>query len=144
MTDVIEDSANLEGRNPRAGNWKLGAGNWKRADNRFGGTMRRSPHRSIARGSCRTLAAIAMLCAVTARVEGFAQDAQDGAVPVLRAVRVVTEASGGATTVILEADGQLPVPLTGAPDGPPRIYLDLNGVRPGPAVRLAEPGALVL
>jgi hypothetical protein len=42
MTDVIEDSANLGGRNPvlETGNWswklswKLEAGNWKRVDNR--------------------------------------------------------------------------------------------------------------
>ncbi|MDP9323229.1 MAG: AMIN domain-containing protein, partial [Acidobacteriota bacterium] len=85
-----------------------------------------------------------MLCLVTAYVEGFTQDAQTGAVPMLRAVRVVAEPSGGSTTVILEADGPLPVPLSGALDGPPRIYLDLNGVRPGPAARLAESSALVL
>jgi AMIN domain-containing protein len=103
--------------------------------------MNRSHQRSIAR--CRTVAAIAMLCMVTAYVEGFAQDAQTP-VPILRAVRVDAGASGGATTVILEADGPLPVPVSGALDGPPRIYLDLNGVRPGTAVRLAEPGALVL
>ncbi len=106
--------------------------------------MSRSRPRSIARGSCGTLAAIAMLCAVTARVEGAAQDAQDATVPTLRTVRLVAEASGGATTVVLEANGPLPAPLTGALDGPPRIYLDLNGVRPGPAVRLAEAGTLVL
>ena len=106
--------------------------------------MTRSRQRSIARGSCGTLAAIAMLCAVTARVEGSAQDAQGGAVPVLRTIRVVAEASGETTTVVLEANGPLPAPLTGALDGPPRIYLDLNGVRPGPAVRLAEAGTLVL
>ena len=106
--------------------------------------MSRSWQRSIAGTSCRTVAAIAMFCVVTAYVEGLAQDAQTGAVPMLRAVRVDAEASGGATTVILEADGPLPVPLSGAVDGPPRIYLDLNGVRPGTSVRLAEPGALVL
>jgi hypothetical protein len=104
----------------------------------------RSRHRAIARACRGTLAAIAILCGVTARVQGVAQDAQTGAVPMLRAVRVVAEPSGGSTTVILEADGPLPVPLSGAVDGPPRIYLDLNGVRPGTAVRLAEPGALVL
>jgi hypothetical protein len=85
-----------------------------------------------------------MLCAVTARVEGFAQDAQDGAVRVLRTVQVMEEASGGETTVILHANGPLPEPLTGSVDGPPRIYLDLNGVRPGPAGRIAASSALVL
>jgi hypothetical protein len=102
----------------------------------------RSRQRSIAR--CTTVAAIAMLCVVTADVEGFAQDAQTVPVPTLRAVRVDAGASGGSTTVILEADGPLPAPLSGALDGPPRIYLDLNGVRPATAVRLAEPNALVL
>lgn len=105
--------------------------------------MRRSRQRSIAGASCWTVAAIAMLCVLTAYVEGFTQDAQTAPVPMLRAVRVVAEPSGGSMTVILEADGPLPVPLSGALDGPPRIYLDLNGVRPGTAVRLAEPGALV-
>ena len=106
--------------------------------------VNRSRQRSIAGARCRTVAAIAMLCGMIALVEGFTQDAQDVPVPMLRAVRVDAGESGGATTVILEADGPLPVPLSGALDGPPRIYLDLNGVRPGTAVRLAEPGALVL
>src|SRR5258706_16384516 len=97
--------------------------------------MNRSRQRSIAGASCRTVAAMAMVCMVTAYVEGFAQDAQIP-VPILRAVRVDAGASGGATAVILEADGPLPVPVSGALDGPPRIYLDLNGVRPGTAVRL--------
>ncbi len=128
------------------GNWKLEAGSWKPEpdDNRLGDMVRPSRQRSIARARCRTLAAIAMLCVATEYVEGFKEGAQTGAVPVLRAVRVVAEASGGATTVILEASGPLPAPVSGALDGPPRIYLDLNGVRPGPAVRLSEPGALVL
>ena len=105
-----------------------------------GNMVSRSRQRSIAGARCGTLGVIAMLCGVIA---GLAQDAQTGAVPMLRAVRVDAEASGGATTVILEADGPLPAPLSGAVDGPARIYLDLNGVRPGPAVRLAEPGSLV-
>jgi len=105
--------------------------------------MRRSRQQSITRGTCGTLAALAVLCAVTARVEGSAQDAPAGAGTALRTIRVVTEASGGATTVVLEADGPLPEPTTGAVDGPPRIYLDLKDVRPGSVVRLGESDALV-
>ena len=102
--------------------------------------MSRFRQRSVARGG--TIAAMAILCAGSARVDGSAQDARDGAGTELRTIRVAAEASGG-TTVILVADGPLPEPLTGAVDGPPRIYLDLKGVRPGPVVRLGESDALV-
>jgi hypothetical protein len=105
--------------------------------------MSRSRQRSIVPGSCCTLAAFAILSAVTARVEGSTHDAHDIPVPALRTIRVGTEASGGATEVILEADGPLPAPLDGAVDGPPRIYLDLKGVRPGPVVRVGQADALV-
>jgi hypothetical protein len=104
--------------------------------------MGRSHQRSIARGRCVTLAAAVILCAVTARVGGSAQGARDGAGTKLRTIRAVAE-SGGMTTVILEADGPLPEPLTGALDGPPRIYLDLTGVRPGPIARFGEADPLV-
>ena len=140
MTDVRR----IQSWELATGNWQLEAGNWnlKPDDNRrdMGG---RSRQRSIARAHCGTLALLAMLNGAIAPVEGLAQDTQIGAVPVLRAVRVVAEASGGATTVIIEAAGPLPAPVSGAVDGPPRIYLDLNGVRPGTAMRLSEPGALV-
>ena len=86
--------------------------------------------------------AIAVFCTVTGRVHGSAQNAPDGAGTELRTIRVA-EGSSGATTVILEADGPLPEPMTGSLDGPPRIYLDLKGVRPGPVVRLGESVALV-
>jgi hypothetical protein len=36
--------------------------------------------------------------------------------------------------MILEAEGQLPEPVSDALDGPPRVYLDLIGVTPGDAI----------
>jgi hypothetical protein len=126
-------------------NWKLATGNWKlKPDDNRRNMVSRSRQRSIARARFKTVAAIAMLWVVIAYVEGFAQDAQTVPVPMLRAVRVVAVSSGGSTRVILEAEGPLPVPLSGAVDGPPRIYLDLNGVRPGPTARFAESSALVV
>jgi hypothetical protein len=47
------------------------------------------------------------------------------------------------TTVILEADGPLPEPPSEALDGPPRVYLDLKGVRPAAVGVAGEPDSLV-
>ncbi|MEO8680814.1 MAG: hypothetical protein ABI665_17315 [Vicinamibacterales bacterium] len=52
--------------------------------------------------------------------------AQSGTV--LQSVQAV--ADGGMTLVIIQADGALPVPTHNFLDSPPRIYLDLSGVRP--------------
>jgi hypothetical protein len=87
---------------------------------------------SIARPGRGSLAALALLCTVGARSDGFATIAIEGADTLLRMVRVVPAITGGPTTVLLEADGPLPEPLSGALDGPPRVYLDLKGVRPRP------------
>ena len=68
-----------------------------------------------------------LLCTVGVRIDGSATIAIEGADTVLRSVRVVPAIPGGATTVLLEADGPLPEPLSGAVEGPPRVYLDLQG-----------------
>ena len=47
---------------------------------------------------------------------------------VLQSVQTVDE--GGRTLVTIQADGPLPMPTHDLVDGPPRIYLDLTGVRP--------------
>lgn len=52
----------------------------------------------------------------------------------LRSIRVVPSGGGGSTTVVLEADGPLPEPASEPLDGPPRIYLDLEGVVPAPTI----------
>lgn len=54
----------------------------------------------------------------------------------LRTIRVVAAVPGGVTSVVLESDGPLPEPRTGALDNPARVYLDFEEVRPGP--RAAE------
>ena len=83
------------------------------------------------------------LCAVAAPVSGFETIARVGPEITLRGVRVVPAPAGGMTTVILEADGPLPEPLTGALDAPPRVYLDLKDVRLAPGAVLGEPDSLV-
>lgn len=47
---------------------------------------------------------------------------------VVRSVQIAVR--DGLTTAIIEADGPLPPPISGAVDSPPRIYLDLTGVTP--------------
>jgi hypothetical protein len=84
-----------------------------------------------------------LVCTVGVRIDGSATIAIEGAGTVLRTVRVAPAITGGATTVVLEAGGPLPEPLSGALDGPPRVYLDLQGVRPRPDVVAATPDPLV-
>jgi hypothetical protein len=45
--------------------------------------------------------------------------------------------------MLLEADGQLPEPVSDALDGPPRVYVDLNGVTPGESIGPPGTDALV-
>ena len=61
----------------------------------------------------------------------------------LRTIRLVPSGSPGTTTMILEADGELPEPVSDAIDGPPRVYLDLQGVTPGEAIGPPGSDALV-
>ena len=68
-----------------------------------------------------------------------AHQAQGTSGTVLRSIRVAPTAGGGATTVVLEADGPLPEPTSEALDGPPRVYLDLKDVTP--AATLARWGS---
>ena len=63
-----------------------------------------------------------------ASLELSAQQSGRQAGPVLRTIRLIPAGPNGPTTVILEADGPLPEPVSDAIDGPPRVYLDLNGV----------------
>jgi hypothetical protein len=80
---------------------------------------------------------------MAARLDGVATTAFDGAPATLRTVRLVPAITGAVTTVALEADGPLPEPLTGALDGPPRVYLDLEGVRLAPGAVVGESDSLV-
>lgn len=84
-----------------------------------------------------------VLCSVAAPLSGFQTVARVGADTTLRAVRIVPATAGGMTTVILEADGPLPEPPSEALEGPPRVYLDLKGVRPGGAAVAGPPDSLV-
>jgi len=86
---------------------------------------------------------MAVLSVMGVYLEGRETIALDGADTTLRAVRVVPAISGGVPTVILEADGPLPEPLSGSLDGPPRVYLDLKGVRLGAVAVAGEPDSLV-
>ncbi len=52
----------------------------------------------------------------------------------LRSIRLIPAGPTSPTTVILEADGEFPEPVRDAIDGPPRVYLDLNGVTPGESI----------
>lgn len=57
---------------------------------------------------------------------------------VVRSVQIVVR--GGLTIAVIEADGPLPLPASGAVDGPPRIYLDLIDVVPQAARMTRLPG----
>lgn len=72
----------------------------------------------------------------SAAVSLQAQTLREGAATRLLTIRVVAAEAGGATSVVLESDGALPEPRTGALDNPARVHLDFEGVRPGP--RAAE------
>lgn len=105
--------------------------------------MNRSHDRVPAGPAGRTLAVTLVLSASLAmQAQGPPQRAPAGAAAVLRSARIVAGAAG--VTVVLEADGPLPEPQTGALDAPPRIYLDLKGVRPAPVVDVGEGEGLVL
>ena len=43
---------------------------------------------------------------------------------------VLTMSDGGTITVVIEANGALPMPTAGAVENPPRIYFDFAGVKP--------------
>jgi len=60
---------------------------------------------------------------------------------VVRSVRVAPGAAG--TAIVIEADGPLPQPTVGVLKGPPRIYLDLQGVTPATTGIFVEGNALV-
>ena len=88
------------------------------------------------------LARVAMLGVVFSIVVPFgaaAHQTQGTSGTVLRSIRVAPTAGGGATTVVLEADGPLPEPASEALAGPPRVYLDLKDVTP--AATLARWGS---
>lgn len=94
--------------------------------------------RAIARA---TIVAIAV-CTASSSASGDGQAAPAGPVR-LRAVRVTTSGVAPAT-VTLDADGPLPEPRSEPLDGPPRIFLDLDGVRPATAVAVEGSDALVV
>ena len=50
------------------------------------------------------------------------------ALPEVRSVLTMSE--GGTITVVIEANGALPMPTAGAVQNPPRIYFDFAGVKP--------------
>jgi NAD(P)H-dependent FMN reductase len=67
---------------------------------------------------------------------------ESGREPVLRSIRVGAEA--GASIVVIEADGPLPLPSVGVLGRPPRIYLDFPDVIPSTHGTAAELDPLVL
>ncbi len=63
------------------------------------------------------------------------------AVPCVRAVRIASQ--GSTFAVIIEADGPLPAPRVGVLGDPPRIYLDLPGVKTATPGTYPDPNAPV-
>jgi hypothetical protein len=61
----------------------------------------------------------------------------------LRSVRVEPANQEGATRVVIEGNGPLPEPASGAPVKPPRIFLDFTDVLPPGAVDPVSPNPLV-
>ncbi len=78
-------------------------------------------------------AAIAVVTGLPA-AGAFAQEAGSSRPSVLKAISVSVTPGAEQTAVMLEADGPLPAPRSGALDNPPRIYIDLQGVVPAPDV----------
>jgi hypothetical protein len=73
----------------------------------------------------------ASVAVVTLFITGLDISAQQSGLetgPVLQTIRLIPGGPTAPTTMILEADGELPEPISDAIDGPPRVYLDLNGV----------------
>lgn len=58
-------------------------------------------------------------------------------------VASVTPAPDAAMTIVLESDVPLPRPTVGVLDGPPRIYFDFAGFRPGPSAGVAPDEGIV-
>ena len=67
---------------------------------------------------------------------------QTSPAPTLRNVRLTQ--SGEVWTIVVEADGALSQPKIGELDGPPRVYIDFEGVRTSVTSVAAEPGAPVV
>ena len=60
----------------------------------------------------------------------------------LRGIRVEST-TGGSTTVVIEGNGALPEPMSGAPLNPPRIYLDFNDVLSNATVQSVAPNPVI-
>src|SRR5687768_3789358 len=86
---------------------------------------------------------VAVVTVLSAGPELSARQSAREAGPVLRTIRLVPSGPPGTTTMILEADGELPEPVSDAIDGPPRVYLDLHGVTPGESIGPPGSDALV-
>lgn len=72
--------------------------------------------------------------APAARHASAAEHAARRPTAVVTSIQAGPGSQGAGTSVVtIEAEGQLPVPLVGVLDGPPRIYLDLAGAVLGPA-----------
>jgi hypothetical protein len=101
--------------------------------------------RATLRSACLArAAAIGVVLSVVVPSMAGAQQPQGTSGTVLRLIRVVPAAGGGATTVVLEADGPLPEPASDALDGPPRVYVDLTGVTPGATLARIGRDALIV
>jgi hypothetical protein len=105
-----------------------------------------SVHRCATPRSARLarVATIGVVLSVVVPNVAAAQQSQGASGTVLRLIRVVPAAGGGATTVVLEADGPLPEPASDALDGPPRVYFDLTGVTPGATLARIGRDALIV
>jgi hypothetical protein len=88
-------------------------------------------------------ASVAIVTLLITGLELSAQQSANKAGPVLRSIRLTPSGPTAPTTVILEADGELPEPVSDAIDGPPRVYIDLNGVTLGGSIGPPGTDALV-
>jgi hypothetical protein len=96
----------------------------------------RNPTSSVAPGPIQCALRMSQVLIVVLGVFGAAVSAQRQTATTVRSIEI--DARGDASVVTIAGNGSLPTPAIGVVDGPPRIFLDFPGVRPG---RIAIPAS---
>src|SRR5206468_11227298 len=85
-----------------------------------------------------TFMAMAVMSGPLVGMDALGQPGRSNIQPTLRVIRVES-AKDGPTTVVIEGNGALPEPSSGAPLNPPRIYLDFSNVLSSATVQRVAP-----